>query len=196
MATRKSIIEIIKKNGLNAFLIIFTLVLLFSPQAKAWVLQQLLKTGFFNTEIRKNAATELDIYNQAFELTSLNGVKLTAEALKGNVVFINFWASWCPPCRAEMPSLQALYNKLNGNKNIVFLFITEDDDVTKAAAYLQAQQLNLPVYIPASALPKEVFSGTLPTTVVLDKQGRVVLKHEGLGNFNTEAFITQLQNLQ
>jgi thiol-disulfide isomerase/thioredoxin len=109
------------------------------------------------------------------------------------VVFINFWATWCPPCRAEMPSLQELYNELKDDHRIVFLFINEDEDVAKAKRYLQKEQYTMPLLTRTGNIPAAFYSGTLPTTVILNKEGQVIFKHEGIAAYNTGAFIQQLK---
>lgn len=181
------------RTATNILFLGLVLSLLFSPEAKSWVLKQLLKAGFFKTEIRQNAdirmyPAPLFAYQDEKQHTYLSS------ALNGKVVFINFWASWCPPCRAEMPSLNALYQELKEDKRFVFLFINEDDDLAKSRNYLDHQQFSIPLMTPSGNIPHELFSGSLPTTVVLNKQGGVVLKHEGLGNFNNREFIQSLKD--
>jgi len=111
------------------------------------------------------------------------------------VVFINFWASWCPPCRAEMPSLENLYQKLKADDRFVFLFMNEDDDRNKAIQYLKKNHFTIPLFYLSGNVPREIFSGSLPTTVILDKEGKIVLKHQGMAGYDTEDFIRQLKEL-
>ena len=115
--------------------------------------------------------------------------------LKGKVVFINFWASWCPPCRAEMPSLDLLYKKLKDDNRFVFLFMNEDEDRNKAIRYLEKNNFKIPLYYRSGQISGEIFGGTLLTTVVINKEEEVVLKHEGMAEYNTEKFIRELKEL-
>lgn len=172
----------------------FLILIIFSPGAKSWLLQQLVSVGLFKAEIKKEG-----IQNQpettSFLYTKAAG-KISAVAdLKGKVVFINFWASWCPPCRAEMPSLEGLYQQLKNDDRFVFLFINEDEDKPKAAAYLEKNHFSIPLYNRSGDLPNAIFSGTLPTTIVINKAGKLVLKHEGMAGYNTDAFMKQLKEL-
>ncbi len=184
----------VKKSWLSVLLIGFFVVIVFVPDAKSFLLQQLVSVGLFKAEINKNEANNLP-ETASFSFTDSAGITATTAGLKGKVVFINFWASWCPPCRAEMPSLDELYKKLQNDDRFVFLFISEDEDKSNAIKYLKKNRFTIPLYTRSGAIPNEIFSGTLPTTVVINKDGKVVLKHEGLAGYNTEAFIRQLKDL-
>ena len=185
----------LKKNGVTISLTGFILVMLFSPDAKSWLLQQLVSVGLFKAEIKKEDVNNNLPVNTEFAFTNSTGITATTASLKGKVVFINFWASWCPPCRAEMPSLNDLYKKLKDDNRFVFLFMNEDEDKTKAIQYLEKNNFIIPLYNRSGNVPNEIFSGTLPTTIVLNKQGKIVLKHEGMAGYNTDAFIKQLKEL-
>ncbi len=102
---------------------------------------------------------------------------------KGKVIFINYWATWCPPCIAEMPSLQYLYNEYKDK--VVFLFITSDSQ-KKVTDFYQTKQLMLPTYQLKKTLPKEINSNSLPTTYIIDKQGRIVLETTGASDWSSE----------
>lgn len=184
----------VKKRGLSVLLISFLIIIVFVPDAKSFLLQQLVSVGLFKAEIKKNGVNNLP-ETASFSFTNSAGITTTTAGLKGKVVFINFWASWCPPCRAEMPSLELLYKKLQNDNRFVFLFINEDEDKSKAIKYLEKNHFTIPLYSRLGDVPNEIFSGTLPTTVVINKDGKVVLKHEGLAGYNTEAFIRQLKDL-
>lgn len=170
------------------------LFLLFNTDTKAWVLRQLINVGLFKAEIKQQPVSKSPD-TAAFMFYDATGNTLSTSELKDKVVFINFWATWCPPCRAEMPSLNALYNHFKNDKRIAFLFINEDDDPAKANLYLQEKKYNIPVTRRVGNIPSEIFSGTLPTTLVLDKEGKVAFKHEGVAAYNTEDFIQQLKGL-
>lgn len=169
------------------------LLLIINPDAKAWVLKQLIAAGLFKVHIKSPEKVQPS-NSVSFTYRDETGNELSSESLKGKTVFINFWASWCPPCRAEMPSLQKLYNQYRTDERIVFLFFNEDDDPVKAKNFLKSKGYDFPL-ITAGQVPATVFSGPLPTTVLLDKEGRVVMKHTGIGNFNGKAFMDQLASL-
>ena len=190
----KSIIPIIKKRWASILFYGIIILLIFSPGAKSWLLQQVVSTGLLKAEIKNGAK---DLQNAAtFSFIDGEGKTSTTADLKGKVVFINFWASWCPPCRAEMPSLENLYQKLKDNSNFVFLFINEDDDRSKGLKYLEANDFTIPFYQASGNVPAEIFSGSLPTTIVLNKKGTVVLKHSGMARYDTQDFMSQLKELE
>jgi thiol-disulfide isomerase/thioredoxin len=116
-----------------------------------------------------------------FKLTGLDGKPLTIAALQGKVVFLNFWATWCGPCRAEIPDLIALQNRYQGRLQIIGLNV--DDEEADIQKYVDETGINYPV----AMTPNDVriqFGGipALPTSFVLDTAGRVVQKHVGLWN--------------
>src|SRR4051812_1290046 len=106
------------KKLLNGLLIVTLIVVMFNPSAKALVIKGLMGVGFFQPDL-KGAPTEVSpssaIPDVLFQDTK--GKTIHLADLKGKVVFINFWATWCPPCIAEMPSINGLYEKLKNNPN-------------------------------------------------------------------------------
>lgn len=182
------------KRIVNILLIAFLIFIIITPNGKVWLLQQFISVGLFKAEIKKNTIQDLSV-NSSFSFTDLNGNTNNTTNLKGKVVFINFWASWCPPCRAEMPSLNELYKKFKNDTSFVFLFINEDDDKAKAVSYIKNNHFSFPIFYTSGNVPEEVFKGTLPTTIVINKEGKIVFQHEGLAGYNEDSFIRQLKEL-
>ena len=181
---------------ISILFIFFALAVAFHPAAKGLAIQGLMKIGLFQPEIKKQG-TPKDVRKLtagiSFKDAANNTVNLSE--LSGKVVFINFWATWCPPCRAEMPSIETLYQKLKDNENIVFLMVDVDNDYHKAKKYMDEMGFSLPVYTPASEIPKELMSGTIPTTLILNKNGQLVFSHEGAGNFGGKKMMDFLTGL-
>jgi len=94
-----------------------------------------------------------------------------------------------------MPSLNKLYQQLRQDERFAFVFINEDDDAQPGIQYLSANHFDLPFYQSFGYVPSAIFSGTLPTTVVLDKRGNIVMKHQGMARYDTDAFVKQLKAL-
>jgi thiol-disulfide isomerase/thioredoxin len=116
-----------------------------------------------------------------FKLTTLDGKPFTIAALQGKVVFLNFWATWCGPCRAEIPDLIALQDRYKGRLQIIGLNV--DDEEADIQQYVEETGINYPVAMTSNDVRIQ-FGGipALPTSFVLDTEGRVVQKHVGLWN--------------
>lgn len=186
----------IKKNGFSTLLIALLLAMFIFPDVKSWFLRQVASTGILNPKIEKTESSkQSSIAVSEFSVADLQGKSLSTSELKGKVVFINFWASWCPPCRAEFPSIQKFYDQYKSNENIVFLTINMDDKPELGTAYLQKENLNVPFWIPSGTIPQEVFSGALPTTLLLDKTGKIRMKHTGVADYSTASFYKQIDDL-
>lgn len=166
------------------------LLVLLNGDVKSWVLRQLVSVGIFSTSIDKTSAKKSSLPKAAsFTFRNENGEVVSTESLKGKVVFINFWASWCPPCRAEMPSIDELYKQFKNDERYVFVFMNEDEDRQKAINYLKKVGFDMPIMTSASAISQDLYSGTLPTTIVLNKAGELAMKHEGMAKYNSGSFI-------
>ncbi len=117
-----------------------------------------------------------------FELPDSNGktVKLSEVLKEKKLIVINFWATWCGPCRVEMPSFEKLYSEQKNN-GFTILAITEDKDRAKLDEYLQSKPVSFPVLLDAdNALAKQLKIGSFPTTVLLDGSGKIKEVHEGV----------------
>jgi thiol-disulfide isomerase/thioredoxin len=116
----------------------------------------------------------------AFDLTDLEGKTTSSADLKGKVVLVNFWATWCGPCRAEIPDLVALQDKYRDH--LVIVGISEDEgSVDTVKRFAAEQKMNYPIVM-SNAEIRKVFPGVmaLPTTFVIDREGKMVQKHVGL----------------
>ncbi len=115
-----------------------------------------------------------------FKLDSLDGKPLTLASAHGKVVLLNFWATWCGPCRAEIPDLIALQQKYKDQLQIIGLTV-DDDDVAFVKQVVARTRINYPVAMTTPEVRVQ-YGGVaaLPTSFVLDTQGRIVQKHEGL----------------
>jgi thiol-disulfide isomerase/thioredoxin len=191
----KNILIQVKKRWGNILIYVLLATILISPDIKSWVLQQVVSTGLLKADIKKAEAPNDLKVAPAFLFTDAAGKTASTKDLKGKVVFINFWASWCPPCRAEMPDLEKLYEKLKDDNRFVFLFINEDEDKNNGLQYLKKNNFSLPFYNRLGNISNEIFSGTLPTTVVINKVGKIALKHQGMAGYNSAGFIQQLKEL-
>ncbi len=116
----------------------------------------------------------------ALDMKDLDGRPISSASWSGKVVIVNFWATWCPPCRAEIPDLIALQNKYKDQ--LVIVGISDDDDPPEVVKKWAAEhRMNYPVVMNSAELRK-AFPGVsaLPTSFIIDRQSRVAIRHVGL----------------
>ncbi|MBC6111794.1 TlpA family protein disulfide reductase [Pedobacter fastidiosus] len=186
--------KLIKKNIFNILLVTTLLVIVLVPDAKAFFLKGLMEIGLYSPKTEEIIPV----------LVNLDGIKFKDEKgkiidlsdLKGKVIFLNFWATWCPPCRAEMPSLNKLYSLFKNDPNVVFIFADADGDLVKSAKFMLNRKFEMPVYKVESNIPEQIFAGSLPTTVIFDKQGRLSFRHEGITDYSDKKFVAFLGKLK
>lgn len=175
--------------------------LLIWPTSRSYFQQLLMKIGLFKPklEVPQQVAEPISsgTENVGKSVTFMNhlGETVSVADLKGKVVFINFWATWCGPCRAEMPSINVLYDKFKDNPNLVFLIVEIEGDKEKAAAFVKNEKLTLPISYPNSDIPKEWLSESIPSTVILGKDGNLATRHEGMADYSTPDVATFIQDL-
>jgi len=115
-----------------------------------------------------------------FQLIGLDGKPVTLDGFKGKVVLVNFWATWCGPCRAEIPDLVEMQKKYKDRLQILGL-VVDDEDLNAVRKFAAKFGINYPVALATNDIRIQ-YGGipALPTSFVLDSEGRVVQKHEGL----------------
>lgn len=100
---------------------------------------------------------------------------------EGRVVLLNFWATWCPPCIAEMPSFQKLYNDYGSKVDFYFVTSEKPDRVYR---FVDKHSYTFPVYLQQFEAPRKLRSSALPTTYVLSKEGEMVINETGVADWN------------
>lgn len=109
-----------------------------------------------------------------------SGKSYTLKEMNGSVVFINFWATWCQPCREELPSIQTLYNQFRNERGFRMVTVLYRDDYQKASAYLKERNFELPVMIDDREKTARAYGVTgVPETYIVGKNG--VLKDKVIG---------------
>lgn len=122
-----------------------------------------------------------------FTMEDAAGNTLDIHTLKGKKLFVNLWATWCPPCRAEMPSIEKLYAAADKEK-AQFVLLSLDDRFEKAKKYMQDNKLSLPVYFPAGELPALFAVDGIPATFIFDEKGKLVEQRIGSDDYDTPAY--------
>jgi thiol-disulfide isomerase/thioredoxin len=128
-----------------------------------------------------------------FTLAGLDGKPVTLAGSKGKVILVNFWATWCGPCRAEIPDLVELQKKYKDRLQILGL-VVDDEDLDAIKKFSARYGINYPVALATNDIRIQ-YGGipALPTSFVLDSEGRVVQKHEGLRD--PELYETEIRSL-
>jgi thiol-disulfide isomerase/thioredoxin len=158
----------------------------------------LMKAGVMELDPKTLISRE-ETFNYAFKVKDLDGKELAMSELKGKVIFFNLWATWCGPCRVEMPSIQNLYNSVDRGK-IAFVMLSLDQEGHQPgiAQFISTKAFTFPVYQPASPLPKLLRVNTIPTTFIISPDGKVKSKKIGMANYDTEemrAFLRELSGV-
>jgi peroxiredoxin len=116
-----------------------------------------------------------------FKLETLDGTTVSLESLRGKVVFLNVWATWCGPCREEMPSMQTLYDDFKGNKDFVMLAASQDTggrDVV--ASYVKKNGFHFTILLdPENKISETYEVSGVPETFIIDRKGQIVAHHMG-----------------
>jgi thiol-disulfide isomerase/thioredoxin len=155
----------------------------------------LLKAGVMDVNPESTTAKEQS-FNYDFAVRDLEGNKLAMKDLKGKVIFLNLWATWCGPCRVEMPSIQSLYNDVDKDKvAFVMLSLDQEDQRAKITKFIDDKEFTFPVYLPASPLPNLLRVNTIPTTFIISPDGKVKSKKVGMANYDTEEMRVFLKEL-
>ncbi len=107
-----------------------------------------------------------------FELTTPNGETLRLSSLEGQVVVLNFWATWCPPCRAEIPALQGIYES---SDNVVVVGVNAQESRAEVQSFMQSLDADYPVVLDTNgAVNRTYLVRALPTTYFIDERGVIV----------------------
>lgn len=120
----------------------------------------------------------------AFTVTDMQGNNVSLASLKGKPVFINFWATWCPPCVGEMPDIQRMYAKY-GDK-VHFVIINVDGEKNDVAAFMENHALTFPVMLDNNGSSASAYSvQAIPASYMIDAEGNLLESH--IGSMNSSA---------
>lgn len=130
------------------------------------------------------------------ELIDVNKNKIRLSELKGSVIFINFWATWCQSCIEEIPSMDRLFKTLSNNPNFKPITILYRDSLNSALDFLQKNNYSLPVYLNPDESAARAFGITgVPETYIIDKNGILVRKIIGPADWDSPKEINSLIGL-
>jgi thiol-disulfide isomerase/thioredoxin len=139
-----------------------------SPSAASALTQELLDNGF--------AVPAREVASSDFTLSSLDGRSVSLSDFRGKLVILSFWATWCGPCKQEIPSLEALYSKLQ-DRGLVVLAVDVDARETRqvVADFAQANGMSFPVLLDSQSTVAGMYiEGSIPTNYLIDRTGKVL----------------------
>jgi peroxiredoxin len=131
----------------------------------------------------------------SFDLTAKDGGRIALDGLKGQVVMVNFWASWCGPCRQEMPHLEALHQRYE-SLGFTLLGVNVDKDSDDAQDFLDDTPVSFPILFDPSSGVSELYDViAMPTTVLVDRNGTMRFIHHGYKPGYENDYQTQIRAL-
>lgn len=154
----------------------------------------LMQTGVMDAAPKAPAV--LRKFNYNFTVRDLNGTAVDVKKFQGKTIFLNVWATWCGPCRMEMPSIQKLYTQVDTAKAVfVMLSVDRPEDLDKVKRFVQEKDYTFPVYTPSSTLPNQLQVKIIPTTFVIGPDGKIESNESGAANYDTPEFRKFLDEL-
>jgi thiol-disulfide isomerase/thioredoxin len=159
------------------------IVLLLIPSTRSIIMGGVskLRTAIFTPALKTSDGPVLDAISWNWNLQELEGETISLADFKGDVILVNNWATWCPPCRAEMPSLEKLFQGY-GDKITMILASQEENQTVQE--YIDKKGYTFPVYIVKSGIPEAFYSKSIPSTFIVDKNGQVVYQRTGAFDWN------------
>ena len=152
-------------------------------------------TGLIKPDMEVPVENQPDAdYN--FQLIDESGKIIEGNTLKGKTIFMNIWATWCPPCVAEMPDINNLYNEIKSDDDVVFLMISHDDNFETAKKFKKKKGFDLPIHQLKTNLPSVYNSNSIPTTFVISPDGKIATKRAGYASYNNDDFKKFLKSLR
>ena len=131
-----------------------------------------------------------------FRLSDLNGDTVRLSDFRGNVVLLNFWATWCYPCRTEMPSMNAVYQDYRGKEFVVLAIASDAQGKEVVSPFVEEYDLTFPVLLdPQDVVGRRLQISGIPTSYLLDKHGRIAGVESGAQNWNSSKVHRLLDSL-
>jgi peroxiredoxin len=188
----KSIFKSIPKNALSAILTFCVVFLIFLPsQAEAQVSAEAARTlRDANIQVLGQRIDPDD-----FTLPLLAGGNVNLSSYRGKVVILNFWATWCPPCRTEMPSMEILYQRFNA-QGLEILAVDTGENASTVQQFINSAGYTFPVILDSANRVSSVYGiRAIPTTFIIDREGKIIGYVVGSIMWDNQRVITAIDTL-
>ena len=133
---------------------------------------------------------QVSSYN--WQLQDIESDSFQLNKTKGKIIFVNMWATWCPPCIAEMPSIQELYNDYSDKIEFVIVSNEKQEVIKK---FLEKKNYNFKTYTPLSRAPETFNVSSIPRTFLIDSEGNIIIDESGAANWNSETVRNTIDKL-
>jgi len=172
-----------KKTVLGiVFDLLFTalLVAMIIPSSRKVVQSTIIRYSMFQPRETKDVSY-IGKHDLEWEIEDLNGHIVELSEFEGQILFINFWATWCPPCIAEMPSIQRLYDEYEGK--MAFILVSQESrDILKK--FVKKKGYTFPVYVIRSQQPEVFASRSIPASFLISPEGQILMKKQGAARWD------------
>jgi len=156
---------------------------------------------FFSRVVAKRVQMDLKAppvpsgsWDYAMEATSLDGTQVAFSDFQGDVLVLNFWATWCGPCIREMPSLAGLRER-TADLGVRFACVTREKEADKVRAFAEKHGITLPVYVLDGEPPETFRTRGIPATFVLDRVGTIAMRHIGAARWDADSVVNFVRGL-
>ena len=173
-----------KINWSNLLLMVFLLALLI-PQTSVPIKVVASKVKMLlwkpSVETKSKVIAPLE-----YTLIDMSGIKQSIPIAKGKPVFVSYWATWCPPCIAEMPSIERLYNKYGDKINFMLI---SNEKASKIQDFLKRKELDIPVFNSSMETPALLKSNSIPASYLIDANGKLLIAEKGAIDWNGDTVL-------
>lgn len=162
------------------FLFTALLISMLFPTSRKIVSSTIIRYSMFQPSETKDVSY-LNENDLNWYVEDLEGQEVELSTFKGQVLFINFWATWCPPCIAEMPSIQRLYDEY-GDKMVFIVASQESRGILRE--FMDEKEYTFPVYVVRSGKPDVFSSRSIPASFLISPQGQIMMKKQGAARWD------------
>ena len=177
LLTRKSKLSL----ALDLIIVLLAVFIMIPPTRKSAIALVLRPTVFVYQPSLLKQPIPLFTSSLDWHLRTLDGDTCTLADFAGKPIVLNYWASWCAPCLAEMGQFRSLYADYADKVNFIFISNEKRSDVAK---FVKKKNLDLPVYLPIKRYPEQLSTSTLPVTFLIDAEGNILMRKSGMAQWN------------